>query len=58
MFTTRTIESFETEELVDRARNLLGFLSQVDAADILQKSGISNEMAFLAVKAACILLKE
>lgn len=43
------------EALIKRARNLLGFMSELEAADVLVGSGTSPDMAFLALRAAKVL---
>ena len=45
----------DMENLINRAHLLMGNLSEIAAADILVQSGVPNELAFFAVKAAVIL---
>lgn len=40
------------DDLIHRARALLSFMGEEDVALQLQNSGVTNEAAFLAVKAA------
>jgi hypothetical protein len=58
---TEEVELFERvdEKLIDRARAILGMgVSERDAAKTLQKSGVSRQDAFLAIKAAKLMMKE
>lgn len=43
------------EDLINRARRILGFVPEVEAAEVLIEAGTAPEMAFLAVKAAAVL---
>jgi hypothetical protein len=48
-----------TEILINRARMLLGVgMTQTEAATILASSGVCNELAYLAIKAANLAEEE
>jgi len=47
-----------TESRIHRAANLLGFMSEEEAARLLVETGLSPEDAFLAVRAAVVYVKE
>lgn len=44
-----------TENIIERARTLLCYMSEHEVANTLAESGVSNEDAFLCIKAAKIL---
>jgi len=54
------VKSMENQEVldkaIDRAINLLAFMSEEEVAAILLNSGVENGIVFLAVKAAKILV--
>jgi hypothetical protein len=45
------------ERLIKRAANLLGFMSEVEAHEVLVEGGVETSLAFLAVKAGKLYIE-
>jgi hypothetical protein len=44
------------ERLIIRAQSLLGFASETEVAEVFHQDGVSEELAFLSIKGAKVLL--